>query len=413
MAGEFTAGFSGGQRKMLLFELIYQRTKHLSDLLICLDEPFAGVTDDFLPYLKQRVEDIRKRHNLLLVTNDHIAALTAQSDNILTVSAIDRKIVKINETEGIDRELALHALSNGNNYTPPNSKDDLKFFFQTEVFSLAGGIGAVMAFTTFAMAMIILSYWDSQAGSEALVLVAVQIVAFFCINPYLIALSDWRNFMTEESEALMHASVAVNKALKTTLTLVILTVITCIAYIVLQIVIETMDDSKYLFAMFFDSASLTFPFLCTGLYTNLSFQACQIVSSLPFLFMIFFSTTFSPGAGVDGIKGLRYLFARFYFWCMVPGYKEVMEGCPADDMLEFWCAASGCIGLVMFLVGYAIYTFKESRKAKASDGKREKIESSPEFQSLQKVLFADKLVVGNELSTKEEPEAVALGDDNL
>jgi energy-coupling factor transporter ATP-binding protein EcfA2 len=45
MAGEFTAGLSGGQRKMLLFELIFQRTKNQSELLIVLDEPFAGVTD--------------------------------------------------------------------------------------------------------------------------------------------------------------------------------------------------------------------------------------------------------------------------------------------------------------------------------------------------------------------------------
>jgi hypothetical protein len=38
MAGAFTAGLSGGQRKMFLFELIYQRTLNQSDLLILLDE---------------------------------------------------------------------------------------------------------------------------------------------------------------------------------------------------------------------------------------------------------------------------------------------------------------------------------------------------------------------------------------
>ena len=47
MAGQFTAGLSGGQRKLLLFELIKQRTckEGSKDLLIALDEPFAGVTD--------------------------------------------------------------------------------------------------------------------------------------------------------------------------------------------------------------------------------------------------------------------------------------------------------------------------------------------------------------------------------
>jgi len=38
MAGEFTAGLSGGQRKLLLFELICQRTANMSDLLLVLDE---------------------------------------------------------------------------------------------------------------------------------------------------------------------------------------------------------------------------------------------------------------------------------------------------------------------------------------------------------------------------------------
>ena len=46
MARVFTAGLSGGQRKLLLFELISQRIANQSELLVVLDEPFAGVTDD-------------------------------------------------------------------------------------------------------------------------------------------------------------------------------------------------------------------------------------------------------------------------------------------------------------------------------------------------------------------------------
>ena len=38
-------------------------------------------------------------------------------------------------------------------------------------------------------------------------LVGLQIVAFFARNPYLISLADWRNIVTEEADALMHASV--------------------------------------------------------------------------------------------------------------------------------------------------------------------------------------------------------------
>ena len=46
LAGQFMAGLSGGQRKLLLFELIFQRTASRDNLLIVLDEPFAGVTGE-------------------------------------------------------------------------------------------------------------------------------------------------------------------------------------------------------------------------------------------------------------------------------------------------------------------------------------------------------------------------------
>ena len=90
MAGKFTAGLSGGQRKMMLFELVRQRTESSNDLLIVLDEPFAGVTDDFVPYITSVLEEMRTKHNILLVTNDHVGTLTKLADSTITVSAIDR-----------------------------------------------------------------------------------------------------------------------------------------------------------------------------------------------------------------------------------------------------------------------------------------------------------------------------------
>ena len=93
MGGAFTAGLSGGQRKMMIFELVRQRTRTQSELLIVLDEPFAGVTDDFVPYIMERLDEMRLKHNILLVTNDHIAALTKMADSTITVSAIDRSKV--------------------------------------------------------------------------------------------------------------------------------------------------------------------------------------------------------------------------------------------------------------------------------------------------------------------------------
>jgi len=386
MAGEFTAGLSGGQRKLLLFEMIYQRTKDHSDLLICLDEPFAGVTDDFVPFITSRLNDMRLRHNILLVTNDHVQTLTGMADNTITVSALDRSKVQI-DGSAFGREVALLAVSSGKDYEHGASSHDLKFFLDVEITANAG-LGGVAGFTVFAMSMFVLSYWDSKPGSEALVIVALQIIAYFCINPYLLQLVDWKNYMTEEAEALMHASVGMNKAMKSTLTLIILLVITCIAFGVLNGVIDTMGASKFFAAMLFDSASLTLPFICFGLYTDLPFQAVQILSSMPFLMMIFFSTTFSPGAGVQGVKVLRYLFARFYFWCMVPGYMEAMEGCPeGDDALVAYTVLSGCLGLGLFLVVMGVRSVLRSRDAKSSIAERSAVEQSDEFKRLQAIVF--------------------------
>ena len=93
IGGKFMPGLSGGQRKLFFLELLYQRISTQENrLLIVLDEPFAGVTDDFVPYFVKRLNEMRKKHNILLVTNDHIDALKNLSDDVITVSATDRKV---------------------------------------------------------------------------------------------------------------------------------------------------------------------------------------------------------------------------------------------------------------------------------------------------------------------------------
>ncbi len=47
IGGQFMPGLSGGQRKILRFELIFQRTAAQENLLIVLDEPFAGESVHF------------------------------------------------------------------------------------------------------------------------------------------------------------------------------------------------------------------------------------------------------------------------------------------------------------------------------------------------------------------------------
>merc|ERR1712196_505762 len=121
--------------------------------------------------------------------------------------------------------------------------------------------------------------------------------------------------------------------------------------------------------MLFDSASLTLPFICFGLYSRLPLQIVQILASLPFLFMIFFSTTFSPGSGVAGVK-------------------DYMEDCPDDDMLVGCVVGSGCLGMVLFVIFQLIRVFVVKR-ADASKTKaiKEEIAARPAFAQIQSELY--------------------------
>jgi len=381
MAGQFHAGLSGGQRKMMLFELIKQRTDGSSGLLIALDEPFAGVTDDFVPFIVAELREMRKKHNLLLVTNDHVKTLTAMADSTITVSAINRAMVSV-DGAAYDREVALHAVANGKQYEHAAGMQDLKFFLRTELIN--PDVKGVVGFTVFAMGMFAMSFWNSQPGMEALVVVALSMICFFSINPYLIGLVDWRNTMIEEAQALMHFSVEMNRALKSTIALSLLVAVTVTAYGLLQACVDSLGAFKYWAYLFFDLASLTLPFVCFGLYSSLPLQVAQILASLPFLLMIFLSTTFSPGAGVEGIKYLRYCFARYYFWCDLPGVKDSMEGCPPQNALVGYAVLTGCAGALAFVL-YQTIRVKVFRKVK--DGRkanqRLRMTTTDEFKQLQ------------------------------
>lgn len=388
MAGEFTAGLSGGQRKLLLFELICQRTRNQTELLIALDEPFAGVTDDFVPFIVERLNEMRQRHNIVLVTNDHVATLTEMADNTITVSALDRTVVKVNDKEGVDRQRAIFALSIGDEYYFKASNKDLSFFFDVELFSNQALVG-IAFFSIFCHALFVLAFWDSSQDSASLVLVAGGIIAYFCVNPYLLSLVEWRNMMEEEAEALMHSSKNMNRALKSLLASFIVLIISFAEYGVVNAVISGLSNIKFWVGMFTDSVSMTFPLICLGIYTHMDFQSVQILGSLPFLLMIFLSTTFSPGAGVAGVKALRYLFARFYFWCMVPDVEDDMEGCPDSDLNITYMILSSLVGLFAFLFAQLILSIRSKGKESSLMRLRESM-MDEEFAELQLTLYGEK-----------------------
>ena len=174
-------------------------------------------------------------------------------------------------------------------------------------------------------------------------------------------------------------------ALKSLVSLMLLVVITTIAWVCLIAVLDTpvTNDFDMWVAMLFDMASMTLSFICLGLYSTLPLQIVETIALLPFLFMIFFSSTFSPGAGVEGLKGLRFLFSRFYLWCRVPGVLNQMEGCPDDDMLVGCTIASGCLGMVLFIIFQIVRVFVVKR---ADESKTKKIkEVTHEDEILNKI----------------------------
>ena len=389
MAGEFTAGLSGGQRKLLLFELICQRTADQSDLLIALDEPFAGVTDDFVPFIVDRLNEMRQRHNIVLVTNDHVETLTEMADNTITVSALDRSVVKVNEMEGVDRQKAIFALSIGDDFDFKATDQDLKFFLDVEFFSNQALLG-IAVFSVFCFGLFVVAFWDSNQDQAPLVLVAGGLIAYFCVNPYLLSLVEWRNAMDEEAEALMHSSRSMNRALKTLVTIVIILILSFAEYGVVNAVIDGLSNIKFWVGMFADSGSMTFALICLGIYTRLDFQSVQIFGTLPFLLMIFLSTTFSPGSGIPVVKELRYLFSRFYLWCLLPDLEDAMEGCPDDEGLNIlYMILSALVGLFVFLFAQAVLAArnqsKETEKAKLKESMMDE-----DYAELQMSLYGEK-----------------------
>jgi len=247
-------------------------------------------------------------------------------------------------------------------------------------------------------------YWNSKPGSEPLVLIASGMVSFFTANPYFLQLPDWRTYMLEEAEALLHCSKSMNKNLKTCVTLFMLVLICTVQFACLEAVIGTMTTAQIYVGIVFDNLSLLVGMILFGLYTNLPDQAVQILGAMPFLFMIFFSTTFSPGSGINGVKNLRYLFSRFYLWCMLSDDLG-MEGCPESNTLLYLILSSLFVPFMFILVKVGMSMYKKSRGGKKKSSQREAMKTV-EFAELQLELFGEKAYlnltgIGNSMRKSE------------
>jgi hypothetical protein len=113
--------------------------------------------------------------------------------------------------------------------------------------------------------------------------------------------------------------------------------------------------------------------------------------------MIFFSTTFSPGSGVAGLKELRYLFARFYFFCMIPGVQDDMEGCPDEDLNVLYMVLSALIGTFLFAVYEITFFIVKASRTKKNIHKKNQLKDE-EFRDLQVELYGEGVLLKDSLS---------------
>ena len=124
-------------------------------------------------------------------------------------------------------------------------------------------------------------------------------------------------------------------------------------------------------------------------------------------FCSFFSTAFSPGAGVVGVKTLRYLFPRFYLICLVPDYqlRTPYEGCPETEAenLTYLILTSLIVPILFACYLAAQATKKKFKMAEEIESRRELV-SNKEFEELQSLLYG-KTTENSDSMKMEDGEA--------
>jgi energy-coupling factor transporter ATP-binding protein EcfA2 len=399
IAGAHIAGLSGGQRKLLLLELVYQRTivqtPMQTGLLIALDEPFSGVTDDFLPYILRRLRALSAVHNILIVTNDHIRALTEIADYTLTVSAVDHENVTVFHHKRIDgveidknnarrhykvnRWKAMASLSVGGQYdynykayagsssASRSLTKDLKFFVDVEIKSNQF-VKMTMFLLFAAFGLYVPLFWNSAMYSSVFLMIAGCSIAVITIQPYLFTLCDWRIALLEEKEALLHASPRSQMTLKFGMVILLFFLTSLFQWASINAIVDGFRSFDIYLAMLSENFSTTMPLACAGLFTTFSLETTLVLGSVLNMSMYILSTAYTPGGGLPIIKELRYLYPRFYFWCMLPDIQDRMEGCPDERLNLTLLLITGQIWWLTFvLIVLVVKLYNRSVQSKRSE----------------------------------------------
>jgi energy-coupling factor transporter ATP-binding protein EcfA2 len=334
--GTHIPGLSGGQRKMFIFELIKQRTVDEKDLLIVLDEPFAGVTDQFEGWIIEQLRILQSRHRILVVTNDHIDAIRNISDNVVTVSGKDRSQVLINGT-AVTRQTALTSLTAGDS-KPRNTSFELAevmCFCKTELLESTFLIQTAVV-SVFLRLLYVSAMWNPPTFSEPLLVIMGLIVEILALRPFVESLAAWRECVTEEADALVHSSVQLQKALMCVLVCVLRLCGTMMTYVQLQILSDGLSGRGIMFGIICESIYSDAVIIMVSLYSNVAQQKIAFIASIPAGFNLLLSTSTNPGGGTMVLKPLRYATVRFYLFCFIgdPATNR-MEACPRDA--DMWC----------------------------------------------------------------------------
>ena len=243
--------------------------------------------------------------------------------------------------------------------------ETLRFFLESEVWSNPAAKNVIVFALLSLAAGYLLAFWNSGTELASLILVANMWVGFQCLYPYILSLVPWRIAVDQEADALLHSSPQLHRLCKTILTAVLLLFVSFLQFVFCVATNRELCGPAYWIGIVTDLTSIFFLSVSLAIFSNLSLQTVQLVGGLPFISSVFLSTTFSPGAGIAGLKELRYLFSRFYLWCILPDVQELMEGCPVNasrGISSLYMILSSGTGIALFLMVNALLGRRDSRR---------------------------------------------------